>query len=336
MLQELSLHPSGEWTPGGGWTVVRVVEGAGYCLQHGAARALNAGDMVIMGSHAAALFRASLLGVLKLEFFLVQPQFLNGLLTFTESRQLEDTSGQAATRLLFYAASEVPAQKFARIAAQSQRDSLSARSALFQLWATGISSLLSVPGAAPAANCLRERFRQVVGKMSEVELATRSLPQLAEELHCSERHFSRLFREEFQISLRSRQTELRLQRAQQLLAESDAKVINVAYESGYRHLGLFNAMFKRRFGVTPSQWRQQNLSAQPKNFFKRNAPVLTLLLLMVKIFFAPAAFAQPASMSVTNPPAPKATADSGVPAPSWWVSRKDRQFDRSTTCGVRR
>ena len=81
----------------------------------------------------------------------------------------------------------------------------------------------------------------------------RSLTELAGQLHCSERHFSRLFREEFNISLRARQTELRLQRARQLLTESDAKIINVAYESGYRHLGLFNALFKRRFGVTPSQ-----------------------------------------------------------------------------------
>ena len=43
-----------------------------------------------------------------------------------------------------------------------------------------------------------------------------------------------------------------------MLADSDAKIINVAHESGYRHLGLFNAMFKKRFGLTPSKWRKQN------------------------------------------------------------------------------
>jgi len=80
-------------------------------------------------------------------------------------------------------------------------------------------------------------------------------------LHCSPRHFSRLFRAEFGVPLRKRQTELRLQRARQLLADANAKILKVAYESGYRHLGQFNAMFKKRFGVTPSEWRQQNLSA---------------------------------------------------------------------------
>ena len=75
---------------------------------------------------------------------------------------------------------------------------------------------------------------------------------LAGQLNCSERHFSRLFREEFGVPLRARQIELRLQRARQLLADSDAKIINVAYDSGYQHLGLFNVMFKKRFGMTPA------------------------------------------------------------------------------------
>ena len=316
ILQELSLRPSGEWTPGGGWTVVRVVEGAGYCLQAGAAREMNPGDMVIAGSHATAIFRASQLGILKLEFFIVLPQYLNGLLTVTEWQQLEDASSQVATRLLFFPANDHTAQKFTRIAAQSQRDCLSARSGLLQLWASSITGLLPANGTAPAVNNLRERFRQLVGKMSEAELATRSLTQLAEELHCSERHFSRLFREEFHISLRSRQTELRLQRARQLLAESDAKIISVAYESGYRHLGLFNAMFKRRFGVTPSQWRQQNLATQPKNFFKRSSLVWAVLLLLVQFAFNNSTFAQ-----TTNSPAPKSVATSTNTGPHFTVEK---------------
>jgi AraC-like DNA-binding protein len=258
ILQEISLRPSGEWTPSGGWTVVRVAEGVGYCLQTGAARELNTGEMVVLGPNAAAVFRASQLGILKLDYFHVLPQCLNGLLTVTEWRQLEDPASETTTRLQHFVANDAPAQKFTRLAAQSQRDGLAARSALLQLWAASVTGLLPATGPTAVVNNLRQRFRQYVGKMSESELAVRSLTQLAEELHCSERHFSRLFREEFQVSLRARQSELRLQRARQLLAESDSKIVNIAYESGYRHLGLFNAMFKRRFGVTPSQWRQQN------------------------------------------------------------------------------
>ena len=263
IIQEISLRPCGEWTPGNGWTVVRVAAGPGYCLQTGTARDLNVGDVIVVGAQAVATFRASQLGVLKLEFFVVLPECLNGLLTVTEWRQLEDASSQMSKRLLHFATAEPTAQKFTRLAAQPLRDGLATRSALLQLWAASITNLLPVADATVAASNLRERFRELIGKMSEAELAARSLSELAGELHCSERHFSRLFREEFKVSLRARQTELRLQRARQLLTESNAKIINVAHESGYRHLGLFNAMFKKRFGVTPSQWRQQGSGVPP-------------------------------------------------------------------------
>ena len=262
ILQEMSLRPSGEWDPGGGWAVVRAAEGAGYCLQTDTAREFNVGDMVMTSANAGVIFRASQLGVLKLEYFLILPRCLNGLLTVTESRQVEDASREASGRMLYYAATESAARKFTRLAAQPQRDNLATRSALLQLWAASVTSLLPAASPPPAVCNLRERFRQFAGKMSEAELAGRSLAELAGELHCSERHFSRLFREELHISLRARQTELRLQHARELLAESDAKISQVACESGYRHLGLFNGLFKRRFGVTPSQWREQSQAAK--------------------------------------------------------------------------
>ena len=42
-----------------------------------------------------------------------------------------------------------------------------------------------------------------------------------------------------------------------LLRDPNAKIINVAEECGFNHLGLFNASFKRRFGASPGQWRDQ-------------------------------------------------------------------------------
>ncbi len=259
IIEEMCLRPSGEWKPEArGWSVVRVVEGAGYSLQGAGARELNAGDTVITSPSAQVTLRASQLGILKLEFYLVVPQYLNGLLTVTEWRQLEDASEKSAPRVRHFSAGEPAAQKFARLAAQKKRDCLSSRSAMLQLWASAITDLLPAQTvAAVGGSQLRDRFRELIGKMSEAELATRSLPELAEQLHCSERHFSRLFRTEFGVSLRQRQTELRLQRASQLLSALDMKISSVAQASGYRHLGLFNSMFKRQFGMTPSAWRQK-------------------------------------------------------------------------------
>ena len=302
IIQELALRPSGEWKPEArGWTVVRVAEGAGYSLQGAGARELNPGDTLIAAPAASIIIRASQLGVLKLEFYMVLPQYLNGLLTVTEWRQLEDASTDAAPHVLHFPAGELTAQKYTRIALQKQRDCLSSRSAMLQLWASAISGLLPAHDPAGGGVQLRDRFREFIGKMSESELATRSLSELAGQLHCSERHFSRLFREEFNISLRSRQTELRLQRARQLLAATNSKIINVAYESGYRHLGLFNQMFKRRFGVTPSAWRQKNVTASPDTFSSRGGGMaVAALMILLQIFFSTDVKAQTGPAAATT------------------------------------
>jgi AraC-like DNA-binding protein len=60
------------------------------------------------------------------------------------------------------------------------------------------------------------------------------------------------------MSFRDKRAELRLARARELLATSNSKVVEVALESGYKSLSLFNLMFARRFGTSPGKWRQQH------------------------------------------------------------------------------
>jgi hemolysin activation/secretion protein/AraC-like DNA-binding protein len=268
ILQELTLSPSAEWQPHRhGWLIARVAEGTGYWLQSGvSARQLAAGDGLITTPNTVGALRASQLGPLKLQFFTVQPQYLNGVLTVAESHQFESAPENFPSKFLFFTGAELTGQKFARLAEQPQNDRLPMRCALLQLWAGAVANLLPPPiSTAGNDHKLSGRFRQLVGRMTEAELSGCSLDDLAGQLHCSQRHFSRLFREAFGVPFRAHQIELRLQRARQLLANSDSKIINVAYDSGYHHLGLFNAMFKKRFGMTPGQWRRQKAPAQKRN-----------------------------------------------------------------------
>ena len=67
-----------------------------------------------------------------------------------------------------------------------------------------------------------------------------------------------------------------------MLANPSDKISYIAFESGYRHLGLFNAMFKKRFGVTPGEWRRLRVagtnetadagSSEPEN--PKSEPIL--------------------------------------------------------------
>ena len=54
----------------------------------------------------------------------------------------------------------------------------------------------------------------------------------------------------------SMRMEIRLLKAVSLLRDRSVKIIHVAEQCGFNHLGLFNACFKKRFGNTPSRWRK--------------------------------------------------------------------------------
>jgi len=262
ILQAKELAASAEWLPQtSGWLCLRLTAGQGYWLQSGVAvRSLTAGDVLLMAGPGRGTLRASQLGPLQLKYFSVAPQLLTGLLSLTESRQFEMARRNPDLPVLFFTAKDAIGQKFTTLASLPDAEDLARRCAGLQLWAEAFSNLLAAqPESSRENDKLRGRFRQLVGQIPQAELAAQSLTDLAAQLHCSERHFSRLFREQFGASLRSRQIELRLERARQLLTNSNAKIINIAYESGYRHVGLFNSMFKKRFGLTPSEWRRQNL-----------------------------------------------------------------------------
>jgi AraC-like DNA-binding protein len=98
---------------------------------------------------------------------------------------------------------------------------------------------------------------QVFEKLPASELVGLSVSELAGKFGCSRRHLNRLFHQHFGVSVAALRMEMRLLKAVALLRNPDAKVINVAEECGFNHLGLFNTCFKRRFGTSPGQWRKK-------------------------------------------------------------------------------
>lgn len=100
---------------------------------------------------------------------------------------------------------------------------------------------------------------QVFEKLSASDLINLSVGELADRFSCSRRHLNRLFHQHFGVSVASLRMEMRLVKAVSLLRDANAKIINVAEQCGFNHLGLFNTCFKRRFGTSPGQWRKSAL-----------------------------------------------------------------------------
>lgn len=101
-----------------------------------------------------------------------------------------------------------------------------------------------------------------VHRISSGALNGRSVAELARELEVSERHLRRALEREIGVSpLELAQTH-RLLLAKRLLADTALSVTDIAYASGFQSLRRFNAVFRERYGMSPSAIRRRSLGAR--------------------------------------------------------------------------
>jgi len=81
--------------------------------------------------------------------------------------------------------------------------------------------------------------------------------ELANSVRLSTPHFSRLFKIETGVTPGQYLTDLRMEKAAQLLATTFLSIKEIMGAAGYRSKGNFIRFFRKRFGVTPSEYRQR-------------------------------------------------------------------------------
>jgi AraC-like DNA-binding protein len=84
-----------------------------------------------------------------------------------------------------------------------------------------------------------------------------SMKELADHLNMSERMFTRFFRSATGNSFTDFVNRLRINRACQLLMETERYVTNICYDAGFNNVANFNRRFLAFKGMTPKQFRQQ-------------------------------------------------------------------------------
>lgn len=85
-----------------------------------------------------------------------------------------------------------------------------------------------------------------------------TLTQVAETFHYNVSYLSRVLKSTFGRSFLEIRTEIRLEKAAELLKTSRLAVPAIAAAVGYDSTGHFNKTFKARFGLSPSAYREQN------------------------------------------------------------------------------
>jgi len=82
-----------------------------------------------------------------------------------------------------------------------------------------------------------------------------SLEALAEDVGLSVSRLAHLFRDETGMSIQSYIVERRLLMAAMLIVQSDEQISQIAYRVGFGDVSNFNHSFKRRFAMSPREYR---------------------------------------------------------------------------------
>src|SRR5438067_1132328 len=101
------------------------------------------------------------------------------------------------------------------------------------------------------------------GRIEDGALIEGGVEDLAAELGVSGRHLRRVVEREFGVTPVELAQTSRLLFAKRLLTDTDMPVIEVAFASGFSSLRRFNALFKERYRLTPSDLRQRRGQIAP-------------------------------------------------------------------------
>lgn len=103
-----------------------------------------------------------------------------------------------------------------------------------------------------------------------------SLNDVADYVNLSAYYLSKLFKKELGVNFIDYITFYRMKKAKELLKDTDIPIINIAIELGYSEPNYFSKVFKKSFGITPSQYRDKKKNEKIKklksNLFIKHTP----------------------------------------------------------------
>lgn len=226
---------------------------------------IRPGDVFIVGPGSGGTLTALDGKQVRFSFFTTSVDRLYPLLSSQEISVLEYVVSEMKRPKWFGATYPVAIECQKLIAEATPEPTLNHRGQLLRIAAALLSSEFKAASNKRLGNAAPDdNLMQIFERLSVDELLNLSVEELADRCNCSRRHLSRLFHQHFRFSVGALKMEIRLLKAVSLLRNPAAKVINVALECGFNHQGLFNTCFKRRFGLSPGQWRKTTVDMEKR------------------------------------------------------------------------
>lgn len=85
-----------------------------------------------------------------------------------------------------------------------------------------------------------------------------TIADMAEEVSLSQSHFMKYFKNTMGTSFIDYLNEYRLTMASRLLVSSESSILDIASEVGFENLSYFNRIFKKRYEMTPREYRRRS------------------------------------------------------------------------------
>ncbi|HJV59706.1 MAG TPA: AraC family transcriptional regulator [Albitalea sp.] len=160
----------------------------------------------------------------------------------------------------FFGLSEQAAQHFERVRSSRGIGRLGAFMAfLTDLARCGDYRLLSsVQIQSTEDDATLDQINAIVSQVTENVAHSMTLADFAAQLGMSESRFSRFFRRATGNTFVDFVNRVRINRACQLLMESDRYITHICYEVGFNNVANFNRRFLEIKGMTPSEFRRQS------------------------------------------------------------------------------
>jgi AraC-like DNA-binding protein len=114
----------------------------------------------------------------------------------------------------------------------------------------------ALDGGAVHKKIYTEKLADVCSYITEHCTQPISLEAVAARFGFSKFYFSRLFKRCTNVSFWSFVTQARVRQAEQLMADPDAPVTDVALRAGFGSIAAFNRAFKESRGITPKEYRK--------------------------------------------------------------------------------
>jgi AraC-like DNA-binding protein len=239
-----------------------VLRGRGLHLGGPGARPLGPGDMgvVRLGQSHCIVTPHEPMGILNL--YLEPSRFRRYGLTAEAGRLLDNLSSAAAGEPAVWsppADSPVSAllRGIEREASRREPGFAEAVELYTRLLLIECVRSLLAPAPAPAlppVNPAVERARRFIDENWREPL---TLDAIAAAARVGRFHLCRLFRTELGTTPVAYIQRRRIEEAARLLTESDDKVINIAYATGFGDLAHFNRLFRRLMGMAPGDYRRR-------------------------------------------------------------------------------